>query len=235
MKFLGSNPSNNEDLITKDDAQAVLVNETNIKSVDGGQSLLGSGGLTTNLELLALQALGSAILGQMVGAMAPNNITTSNNLTDNNIFFVPVYLPKAATLTGVKFYQSTQGNFTGDQTNSISLFSYSGGTKTKVAESANDANIWKGTSNTWQTVAFASTYVAAAGLYFVGFLYNQSAQTTAPALGALTASANAAVNGVDFTNSAKLHSSRSGQNTVASTYAMSLSGLTNTRHYAALY
>jgi hypothetical protein len=187
-----------------------------------------------DIALLALQALGSSVKAMTVGAAGPGWITTNANLSDTNVQLAAVYLPLDATITGVKFLQGTQGAFTGDQTNAIGLYSYSGGTLTKQAESANNANIWKGTSNTWQTVAFGTPYAAAAGIYFVALLYNQSAQTTAPALGVIAASGTNA-NVFDFTNSARLHGVHNTQTTLTATIASSSLSNTSTRYFVALY
>ncbi len=85
------------------------------------------------------------------------------------------------------------------------MYSYSGGTLTLVASTAVDGNIWKGAANTVQTVAFTTPYNAAAGVYFIGFVYSQSAQTTAPTLGSAAVVSNGAVQSAEFTNSAKLY------------------------------
>jgi len=122
----------------------------------------------------AFTALGSAIIGY--SPMNLSNLLNSNKaLFDATLYVVGYYLPVGATISGVKFFQGVQGNYTADNYNGVALFSYSGGTITLVASSTNDGNIWKGTSNTWQTKAFSSTYVAAAGMYFIGMLYNYSA------------------------------------------------------------
>lgn len=151
------------------------------------------------------QALGGGILAenpfvdQTIGG-------TSTALTDGRCYFSPVYLSKAATITGVKWLQRVTGSYTADNENRIGLYTYSAGTMTLVASCANDGTLWStvGTS-TYGSKAFSGTYSAAAGLYFVGALYNTSAQTTAPTVGGSTISV-AAQNTIDFTNSAKLSS-----------------------------
>lgn len=169
---------------------------------------------------------GAAALGLNMKAYnlvcSPFEVRAASALTDARIDFVAVYLPGAQTITGVGFFQGAQGNFTGDQTNSIALYSYSGGTLTKVAESANNANIYKGTSNTWQQVSFSSTYSATAGIYYIGFLYNQSAQTTAPTLGSANFSNSGASGaGTLFSNSARTAAILSSQTSHPSTVAAS--------------
>ena len=173
---------------------------------------------------------GSALLGlDMKGynlMTSPYEVRAGSNLTDGRVEFAAIYVQQSGTLTGVGWYQTVAGNFTGDNTNGIALYSYSAGTLTKVAETANDANILKGTSNTWQKATFATPYSADAGIYYVAFLYNSSAQTTAPAVGTANYSnSGASGQGTLFTNSARvagiLNSQTSFPSTVATT---SLSG-----------
>jgi hypothetical protein len=130
------------------------------------------------------------------------------------------WLEVGATITGVKFYQMTAGSYTADQTNQVGLYSYSGGTLTLVASSANNGSLWTGTANTYITAAFSTPYVAAAGQYFVGFVYNSSAQTVAPAIRTAGSLDNANLQTMDFTNSAKLYGRATG-NALPSTVTMS--------------
>jgi len=134
-----------------------------------------------NKDLLAIQALGSPIKSTCIGSgFLPN---TGSGMTSNRSYFNAVYIDKKITSTGVAFYQATQGVFTGNNFNGLALYSYSGGTATQIAITANDANIWKNTSNTWVQVAWTSSVNLEAGIYYIGALYNNSAQTTAPVIG----------------------------------------------------
>jgi hypothetical protein len=152
--------------------------------------------------LHALQALGSAIKGQSVG-VDMSTLTQNLGVNDEIMYWMAVWLPKAGTITGVKFHMHTTGSFTGNNTNGLALYSYSGGTLTKVAETANDANIWKNTAMTIVSVPFATPYAAAAGLHFVAYCYNASTATTAPQIGG-GANIFSGINNGDFTNSGKL-------------------------------
>ncbi len=171
--------------------------------------------------------LGSPIVGETFG-LPLYQANTSTALVDNTVRYVPVYLEKAKTLTGVKVYIVTQGNYTGDNNNKVGLFSYSGGTLTLVASSTNSSTLWStATANTVQSIAFSSTYAATPGLYYVGLLYNQSAQTTAPSLAGGVAMGNLARSALDFSNSAKLFGTVGTQNDLPSTQAMSgITGVT---------
>jgi hypothetical protein len=152
-----------------------------------------------NPNVIALQAMGSTIKAMSVG-MSVSDFAATTTLTDNRIVLIPVYLQKAATITGVMCYMGVTGDFTADNNNKVGLYSVSGGTATLVASCANDANLWKATVDTFIKKAFSSTYTAAVGLYYVGILYNNSAQVAAPALGR-SSLYGSTVAPVDFTNS----------------------------------
>lgn len=186
-----------------------------------------------SLYLLGIQAMGSLIKGQTLGVDL-NQTSTTANLTDGTMVFVAVWLNKSSIITGVKFFQGTQGSYTADNNNKVGLYSYSGGVLTLVASSANNGNLFKAATNSMQTEAFSAPYSAAKGLYFVGLLYNSSAQTTAPALGAgYNTLANAQT--ADLTNSAKIVGTLAAQTDLPA--SQNMSGITgvNVRHYAAIY
>lgn len=185
----------------------------------GANGADGAPGINGYYSNLAYQALGSTIKAETVNfPLAYCN--TALALTDNQSRFIAIYLPNDATITGVCFYCRTTGNFTGDQFNGLALYSYNNGTMTKVAETANDQTIWKQAANSIRQIAFSVPYAAQAGIYFVGSLYNNSAQTTAPAIAAGTAVNNAAMQSLLFTNSAKLSGTVNAQNSLPSSQAM---------------
>lgn len=192
--------------------------------------------LSNSRGLLTYAALGSTIKAQAVDQQA-GNISGNTVLTNQVVQFVALeYLPTAQTLTGLKFYQSTAGSYTANNNNRVGLYSYSGGTLTLVASSANDGNLWQtASSNAHFSVAFSSTYAAAAGQYFVGFIYCRSAAATAPTLGINAANPNGATSRVDFTNSARLYSSLAAQTDIPSSVAMSSLAAETTRFWVAVY
>jgi hypothetical protein len=152
---------------------------------------------------LGYQALGSSVKCVPLSCPTVNMMTNSAALTDNQARYIAVYVPKATTITGVRWFQVAAGSYTADQYNGVALYSYSGGTLTKVDSSANDGNIWVSANNTWTSKAFYTTYTAAAGVYYIGFVYNSSAQTTAPTIGANATTVSGTVNTFDFTNGGK--------------------------------
>jgi hypothetical protein len=215
-------------IINTDEAQT-LIN----KDLSSATNIFPASLTSTDYAAKIYQSLGSPILAQ---AFALDAITTSSTLSSGTMRFIPVWLPTASTVTGVKWFQVTQGSYTGDQYNGWGLYTYSGGTLTLVASSTNDANIWSTpTSNSWGSKAFSATYSAAAGLYFIGYLYHSSAQTTAPAIGCRAGFANSAVTSFDFTNSAKIYPALTSQTALPTPQAMS--GLTagGTAPYVELY
>jgi hypothetical protein len=182
--------------------------------------------------LLAVAAMGSVLKAETVGVswMAA---TINSTLLDGKERFIPVYLPVAATITGVKFMLSTAGDYTADNENRIGLYTYSAGTLTLVASSANDGNLWKATADTLASKAFSTPYAAAAGLYFVGVISNWSAVVASPVIkGGATLPAGMVT--LDFTNGAKLSGDLTTATLVAS-QAMSGIGSLTSRMWVALY
>lgn len=190
----------------------------------------------TDLSLLALQALGSTIKAQPVG-LTIANISTNFQIADGTLYLIAVYLPIAATITGVKWHQNLAGSYTSDNYNGVGLYTYSAGTLTLVASSTDDGNIWKATANTFNSKDFSSTYPATAGIYFIGVVWNASVTVIAPAFSqaATGATPGATIMSVDLTNSAKLFSSIATQNTLPSPQALSGATLLVSRPYFALY
>lgn len=185
---------------------------------------------------LTYTALGSTIKAETVGFNLVRSNTTNASLPDGTIRWVAVYLTKGATLTGVKVYMTVQGNYTGDNNNKVVLCTYSGGTMTPVASSTNNLNVWKGTANTIVSIPFSSTYVATAGLYYVGLLYNQSAQVTAPAIAQAAALGDAGQSSMDFTNSGKFYGSLASQTDVPSSpFAISTITAGTLPYWVAIY
>lgn len=127
---------------------------------------------------LELRSWGLDVVGLPVGAAQP--MTTNKALADNTGYWQAFTLHVADTITGVQFIQRTQGGYTAADSNCFALYTVSGATYTRVAMSANNGDLWKGSSYSLQTVPFTSTYVAPAGNYMIFFSYNQSAETTAP-------------------------------------------------------
>jgi hypothetical protein len=125
------------------------------------------------------QALGSSIKAEVMGfnlAQCPsNNVSPSSG----SVYFEAIYIPYAQTITGVEWYQGTNGNYTANNYNGWGLYSFSGGTATLVASTTNNGSIFQSGTGV-MTAAFSSTYAASAGVYYVAPLYSESAVTQAP-------------------------------------------------------
>lgn len=155
-----------------DSLEARLAAATEAVSLSTYESNVG------NYFFRELQSWGLGAVGLPVGAAQP--MTTSKTLADGTAYWQSFYLPVDTVITGIRFIQRTQGGYTAADSNCVALYTVSGTTYTRVAVSANNGDLWKGSSYSLQTVAFTSPYTAAAGNYMVFFVYNQSAETTAP-------------------------------------------------------
>lgn len=186
-----------------------------------------------NHFLRIVQALGSDIKGLSYGCGFPSDNFVS--LTDNYVLLTAVWLPVAATITGVMFYVVQQGSYTADNDNAVGLYTWSGGTLTLVASSTNDGDVWKAAAG-YSTKAFSSTYAASAGLYFVGALYNNSAQTTVPRLGTGgTILYAASANSIGMATSSKVSMNIAGNNSLPATITVSATSNQSQNIWFALY
>lgn len=166
-----------------------------------------------NVDILAYSMLGCVMVAETVGQkLMYSNVSTA--LVDGQIKYVAVCLPKFEVLDGIRVYVRVLGSYTGDQNNRVGLYSYNinTGLLTLVASSANSATLWTSAANAGQTIPFSASYNASPGIYFVAFIYNNSAQTTAPSLASGIALNNAAMGSTayGFTNSAKLYGTSTG-------------------------
>ena len=178
--------------------------------------------ITQDVGLLAMQAMGSSIKGYNLSCPIISQIINSTLLTSGNVLLNAIYLQKPATITGIKFFQVAQGNYTANNYNGVGLYSVSGGTLTLVASSTNDGTIWKGTANTWQSKAFTTPYSAPAGLYFTATIFASSSTAATPSIGIGPASSNTtALKAFDFANGLKITHFISGQSSLPSTITSS--------------
>lgn len=166
--------------------------------------------------LQGIRQLGSVALGRTL-SLGPPSVTIA--LIDGRCQLVACFLKKPGTVTGVKFIQLTQGNYTADNNNRIGLYTVSAGVLTLVASSANNGDLWKGAAGTI-TVPFNVPYVATAGVYYVGYIYNYSAQVTTPVIAGTTQVSVGGLN-MDLANSNILAGYKAGTDIVASTTPMS--------------
>ena len=131
-------------------------------------------------QIKMIQLMGGDIVGYPFHSIAQSQ--ASSALFINNVYYCAVYVDKESTVTGVQWQQGTSGVYTASNTNGVALYSVDPTTYvlTKMAESTNDGNIWKGTIGTVQTKDFSSPVTIQPGLYYIAALYNASAVTTTP-------------------------------------------------------
>ena len=200
-----------------------------------GNVLTVANGFDSKLDLYAG-------LGSTTKAESPFYSTTTVNGTASttnfqfNIQAIPI--PSTATITGVKWYQGTNGVYTSTAGTSVALYTYSAGTITLVASSSNQSIFSSsyGSATTWRTASFTSTYTATPGIYYIGFCWNPSATTTAPTLGTSPQISLAVGSTYDYTNSAAVAMVRNSLGTCPSSQALSgMSAAVQTLYYLALY
>ena len=137
---------------------------------------------TTSQSLRVKQILTASnpILAETWGTNVFSTILLT--LADQTAYFSLIYVNRTMTVTGIKWWQSTQGSYTANNYNGWALYSLSGGTATLIDNTTNDGNIWKATQSV-ASKAFPSTHALSEGVYVIMDLYCRSAETTALSLG----------------------------------------------------
>ena len=187
-----------------------------------------------------LPTLGSTIKAEPLWGGWQEYPGSSYALVNQRCILQPVYLYEQTILTGVKWVQVTQGAYTGSNYNGIGLYTYSAGTLTCVASSSNNANLWSTFANGTMgsaSFSFGSNYNAAAGLYYIAAVWNQTgAITTNPAIGQGLATSTTTFT-FDFTNSAKGTSRTTNAVTTALPTSVAMSNITALQNifYLTLY
>lgn len=166
-----------------------------------------------NSDVIAFTMLGCPMVAETIGQkLMYSNVSTA--LVDGQIKYIVVGLPKFEVLNGIRVYVRALGSYTADNNNRVGIYSLNltTGLLTLVASSANNATLWTSAANAGQTITFTTPYSASPGIYVVAFIYNNSAQTTAPALASGIALNNAAMasTAFGFSNSAKLYGTSTG-------------------------
>jgi hypothetical protein len=205
-----SSPATQLIVANSDDKTIDMYNGTSWNTIAGGFSR----------SLTAYRLMGSTIQAEPIPSLA--NINSSGGITSTRSYYNAILVDKEITITGVTWYQVTQGVYTNVSTdvNQVGLYSYSGGTLTLIDTSTRDNNLWKASSGTWGQKALANgTRTLQPGLYYIGTLYIGNASVT-PSLASYAL--NAAASSPLTTNSAKLFGSiASGVTILPSTQAMS--------------
>lgn len=144
-------------------------------------------------SIAMLKANGSTLWKQ---GSTTNILTTSGVATnvDARIYYQPVYISKVDTCTFIRYEVATAGVYTADNNNKVGIYKYNGdGTASLVASSANTANMY--TTLGMNSVNLSAQYIMQPGLYWIAFLWNASATTTAPVMRASTGRAGGSQTG----------------------------------------
>lgn len=215
---------------------------SSINGINGPATIVADGGIAisttpntitiSNVDdiIRSYQLEGSSVIAQPVGYNIAL-ISQSSGIGSGEIRGNAVYIGKAATLTGVKMFTVTAGIYTANNFNGLGLYSYSNGVCTLVATSGNLPNFWKGTPGALMTIPFTAPYAATPGLYFIGLQYSSSTETKAPRLGGIQAFATP----LDFTNSAKIVFTLTGQTTQPTSFNMSDAGISGRMYWLGVY
>jgi hypothetical protein len=220
-----------------------MTGATGITGDTGAQGVTGATGITgsAGVDIFARYTtdLGSSIFAGTYGATIDRTSATvaTGALSDGQMGYTILFTGSTSeTMVGVKWYQGAAGNYTADQYNGFFLGTLSGGTVTWVDSTANDGNIWKGTSNTMQSKAFYTPYVLNANsTYVIAYLYNNSAQVTLPTIYGLPNQSTSAVGKADFANSVAFFATKSPVTTVAIGSTQAYSGLTETSNQLPMF
>lgn len=183
---------------------------------------------------LGLADAGSGIIAQSFGLNSAM-ITSDMSPTNGSAFFVMVQILAAATATGIAFCQVLQGSYTANNTNQVGLYSYSGGTATRIAVSANNGNLWKGLSDSFNQEPFVTPVDITPGVYFMAIIYNNIGFVTNPKIAAAAAAPTGLYARLDLPNSAATYASIAGQTALPATQAMSGVGGSGAHPWLALY
>lgn len=109
---------------------------------------------------------------------------TTPALVDGTIYYNMVVVTDSTLLTSFQYSLSASGNFTGDNNNVIGIYSFANPTFTKIGNTATEAAgaKWKVGTGLVSTSALVTPVWLAPGKYAIMYLYNSSAQTTAPSV-----------------------------------------------------
>jgi hypothetical protein len=174
------------------------------KSVDSLSVALASFNNTEGVKIM--NYLGDGIKHTALG-FPRTSIVGSTALTDGRAHYMSVWVEKGSSITGVEWYQTVAGNYTADNYNGVGLYSIntSTGLLTLEASSTDDGNIWKGASGAYYRKAFTTPFTTAdKTVYYIAFIYNQSAVTTAPSLSTYFTVQGAAMGSTFMSNSQKI-------------------------------
>lgn len=132
----------------------------------------------------AVTQTAGSILKEYPLGYQPNGYSEPKLLSAGFIYLVAMeYIPSTVTRTGIKTMMVTAGAYTASNFNGVALFKVNmDGTYTRVAISADTPNAWKTAPSTVITIPFTAPVELTEGVYVSAVVYNNSAQTTQPAI-----------------------------------------------------
>lgn len=111
---------------------------------------------------------------------------SSFNMADGTIYLSSIFIPKTTIISNIGWRGgSTTGDYTADNYNGIGLYSINKitGDLILLGKTANDGSIWAIPTITYNSKNFETPLTLTKDIYFLGFLYNSSAQVTVPSVG----------------------------------------------------
>lgn len=130
-----------------------------------------------------------------------SEIVTDGELVSDVVYLSAFYVVRNTTITGVKWFQTLQGAYTGVSYNGVGIYSGTGTTLTKIIDSNNDTELWKGSADTWRKKAFKNPVLLSKGYHYIAWMFRCTGLTTAPRIGSGNWSYSPNINKGDFTSS----------------------------------
>jgi len=128
----------------------------------------------SNLDFLQLLSYG--IKAEPYGITLAN-MSGQQGLTTNRFYLYPFNWNVSDTLRGIAFFNRSPFTNVAVNYNGIAIYTLSGGTLTRVFQTANDGTFWNSTINTWSTKSLTPTFLTK-GLYFIGYQFSGSGTPT---------------------------------------------------------
>jgi len=182
--------------------------------------------------LKIIKALGSSIRLVSVGSGYQFSSFSSSS---GSLRMSAIFVPRAMSFTGIAFSLLTPGVFSEDAFNGVGLYKIVGSNLVLVAVSANNANIFKGPSQSVVFVPFTSQFNAEPGVYFCAVLVHYISQTTVPVLGVQATNFSVVGLRLDFPSGVPLNIFLSGQTALSSSIPISSIGATGFNVWFGLY
>lgn len=157
-------------------------------------------------DVLKYNGLGSTTKAE---SKPVNEVESSRDLVNQRLELISIYLYAGDTINGVKWFNTVAGNYTATDSNQVALYSYNAGTLTREAVSVSADNLWSSLGPVSKNF-FQPYSVEYDGVYFIGLIYNRSAEVTPPTL---AASGSLTAINQTLTNSAKLYATLAAQTT----------------------